>query len=154
HEVILATLKMLEPQPLMAGIEPDILLRAERDTVWADPNQLQQVFLNIIINAADAMEAEKSLVIMTSVAGNTIRIKIKDTGTGIPEKDIDGIFDPFYTTKPPGKGTGLGLSVSYTIIKELGGTIRAENNPGPGATITLDIPLYNGESGGGVGHRA
>ncbi|OPX41566.1 MAG: hypothetical protein B1H13_01395 [Desulfobacteraceae bacterium 4484_190.3] len=154
HEVILATLKMLEPQPLMAGIEPDILLRAERDTVWADPNQLQQVFLNIIINAADAMEAEKSLVIMTSVAGNTIRIKIKDTGTGIPEKDIDGIFDPFYTTKPPGKGTGLGLSVSYTIIKELGGTIRAENNPGPGATITLDIPLYNGESGGGAGHRA
>jgi len=147
HEVILATLKMLEPQPLMAGIQPDIRFNAARDTIWADPNQLQQVFLNIIINAADAMEEEKSLTIRTSATGNTIRIQFEDTGTGIPEEDMDGIFDPFYTTKPPGKGTGLGLSVSYTIIKGLGGTIRAENNQGPGVTITLDIPLYNGESG-------
>jgi len=145
HEVILATLKMLEPQPLMAGIEPNIRFDAARDTIWADPNQLQQVFLNIIMNAADAMDAEKSLTIRTFTTGNTITIQFEDTGTGIPEQDMDGIFDPFYSTKPPGKGTGLGLSVSYTIIKGLGGTIRAENNPGPGVTITLDIPLYEGK---------
>lgn len=148
HEVVLATLKMLEPQPLMAGIEPDIRLDAAKDTIWADPNQLQQVFLNIMMNAADAMGMEKSLTIRTSTPGNTIRIQFEDTGTGIPEEDLGGIFDPFYSTKPPGKGTGLGLSVSYTIIKGLGGIIRAENNRGPGVTITIDIPLYNGESGG------
>jgi len=145
HEVILATLKMLEPQPLMAGTEPNIRFDAARDTIWADPNQLQQVFLNIIMNAADAMAVEKSLTIRTSTPGNTIRIQLEDTGTGIPEEDLDGIFDPFYSTKPPGKGTGLGLSVSYTIIKGLGGTIHAKNNPGSGVTITIDIPLYEGK---------
>lgn len=148
HQVILATLKMLEPQPLMAGIDPDIQFHAEKDAIWADPNQLQQVFLNIIMNAADAMTSEKSLSIRTSNIDNNIRIQFEDNGIGIPEEDLGGIFDPFYTTKPPGKGTGLGLSVSYTIIKGLGGNIRARNNPGPGVTIILDIPLYNVESGG------
>ena len=113
---------------------------------WADPNQLQQVFLNIIMNAADAMEKEKSLTIRTFNTQGTLRIQFQDTGTGIPEEDLAGIFDPFYTTKPPGKGTGLGLSVSYTIVRGLGGTIWAQNNPGPGVTITLDIPVYQGKN--------
>jgi two-component system, NtrC family, sensor kinase len=146
HEVLFATLKMLEPQPLMAGIERETRFDAQRDVVWADPNQLQQVFLNIIMNAADAMEKKKSLTIRTFNIQRTLRIQFQDTGIGIPEEDLAGIFDPFYTTKPPGKGTGLGLSVSYTIIKELGGTIRAQNNRGPGATITLDIPVYQGKN--------
>jgi len=146
HEVLLATLKMLEPQPMMAGIEREARLDAQRDVIWADPNQLQQVFLNIIMNAADAMEKEKSLTIRTFNTQGTLRIQFQDTGTGIPEEDLAGIFDPFYTTKPPGKGTGLGLSVSYTIVRGLGGTIWAQNNPGPGVTITLDIPVYQGKN--------
>jgi len=149
HEVLLATLKMLGPQPLMAGIEPEIRLGAQMDIVWADPNQLQQVFLNITMNAADAMEKEKSLTVRTCNMQHSIRIQFEDTGTGIPEEELAGIFDPFYSTKPPGKGTGLGLSVSYTIIKRLGGTIRARNNHGPGVTITIDIPLYQDKNGRG-----
>ena len=142
HQVILATLKMLEPQPLMAHIESDIRLNASNDVVWADPNQLQQVFLNLIMNAADAMKTEKHLIIKTSTTDKVIRVQFEDSGTGIPEADLEGIFDPFYTSKPPGRGTGLGLSVSYTIVQGIGGTIGAENNPDRGISVTIEIPLH------------
>jgi two-component system, NtrC family, sensor kinase len=141
HELLHATIRILKPQPLMSNIQLDIAFDASRDTIWADPNQVQQVFLNIMMNAADAMSKEKRLTIETSNTEDTIRIRFKDTGSGIPEEDLGRIFDPFYTTKPPGKGTGLGLSVSHTIVRNLGGIIRAENNRGPGATLTIEMPL-------------
>jgi len=142
HELLRATIRILKPQPLMSDVQLDIAFDASRDTIWADPNQVQQVLLNIMMNAADAMSQEKRLTIETSNTPDTIRIQFKDTGSGIPEEDLGRIFDPFYTTKPPGKGTGLGLSVSHKIIRNLGGIIRAENNRGTGTTITIDIPLY------------
>lgn len=153
HQLIRGTLQMLKPQPLMADIQPKIVFDALEDVVWGDPDQLQQVFLNIMMNAADAMSSVPSdkqrlgklLTISTRNMGDDIRIRFEDTGPGIPEECIDKLFDPFFTTKPPGKGTGLGLSVSYNIIRGLGGSIRAENNRGTGAAIVIDIPLHRAE---------
>ncbi|MBW1737314.1 MAG: HAMP domain-containing protein [Deltaproteobacteria bacterium] len=151
HGLITETLNMLKPQPMMASIKLQTDLKAERDAVWADSDQLKQVFLNIIMNAADAMgddmasdgEARpKTLMVKTANINDSIEIRFADEGLGIPEKDLAQIFDPFFTTKEPGKGTGLGLSVCYRIIEGLGGAIRAESTLGKGTTIIIDIPLH------------
>jgi signal transduction histidine kinase len=151
HSLINETISILKPQPMMASINLDIDLKAERDEVLADSDQLKQVFLNIIMNAADAMGDDvasdeesrpKTLTVRTSNKNGTIEIIFADEGPGIPEQELAHIFDPFFTTKEPGKGTGLGLSVCYRIIEGLGGSIRAESEIGKGTTIILDIPLH------------
>jgi signal transduction histidine kinase len=158
HEMITSTLTMLSPQPIMENIQASTQLMAKEDVVLADPGRLQQVFLNVILNAADALAEkrgsggegeEKKLTVTTENTGNTIQIRFSDTGRGIPEHELTRIFDPFYTTKEPGKGTGLGLSVCYRIVEGLGGTIRAESIPGKGATIIITLPLSSSEDPGG-----
>ena len=150
HQLIMETVKMIEPQPMMDRIEIRQELRAEKDVVWAEMAQLKQVFLNIIMNAADSMIGEgvpsdglspKVLGIVTENKDDSIVIYFRDTGIGIPSGELDRIFDPFYTTKEPGKGTGLGLSVCYTIIEGLGGRISAESVPGEGTEVIVAIPL-------------
>ena len=150
HQLIGETVNMLEPQPMMNRIEIQQDLRAEEDMVWAASGQLKQVFLNIIMNAADAMidPSESSggyspnvLVIETHNEDDSIVISFRDTGCGIPPEELGRIFDPFFTTKEPGKGTGLGLSVCYTMIKGLGGAIHAESVLGDGTHISVTIPL-------------
>lgn len=114
--------------------------------VLASESELQQVFLNMINNALDAMEKTGgSLFINTEASKDKVRIKIKDTGHGIPEAIISKIFDPFFTTKPVGKGTGLGLSICYGIIKKLGGDIEVESSVGVGTTFTISIPIQREE---------
>jgi two-component system NtrC family sensor kinase len=158
HEMITSTLTMLSPQPIMENIQTSTQFMAERDIVLADPGQLQQVFLNIILNAADALSEKrlsggegegKKLTVMTENDGKMIQIRFSDTGRGIPQQELARIFDPFYTTKEPGKGTGLGLSVCYRIVEGLGGTIRAESVSEKGATIIVTLPLTSGEDPGG-----
>ena len=121
----------------------------------ADPNQLQQVFLNIILNAADSFtdgndqeeeDRKKVLTIFSEVVGDALELRFQDNGSGITEEELAQIFDPFYTTKEPGKGTGLGLSVSYRIVEGLGGTIQAESIKGQGTTIIINLP-QNGKAG-------
>jgi len=150
HRLILETVKMLEPQPMMDRIEIRQQLRAEKDFVWAEMAQLKQVFLNIIMNAADSMIGEsvpsdglspKVLGIVTENEDDSIVIRFTDKGIGISPEELGRIFDPFYTTKEPGKGTGLGLSVCYTIIDGLGGGIRAESVLGKGTEVIVAIPL-------------
>jgi signal transduction histidine kinase len=149
HQLIMETVNMLELQPVMDRIEIRQELRAEKDVVWAGMAQLKQVFLNIIINAADAMIdthssdglSPKVLNIETGNEDDSIVISFTDTGIGISSEKLGRIFDPFYTTKEPGKGTGLGLSVCYTIIEGLGGTIRAESILGKGTEVIVAIPL-------------
>ena len=156
HDIILEITDVLKLQPLMAGIQLDLSLKADRDVVMADADQLRQVFLNLAINATDAISSTENpekgqLTILTHVADNpdseeelegaTLVITFQDNGPGIPEALISDIFDPFFTTKEPGKGTGLGLSVSFMIIESFGGTIRAENTEGGGAVMTLLLPL-------------
>ncbi len=116
------------------------------DLPWtmADVGQLQQVFINIILNAEQAtMRAhnEGNLVIKTEQKNNCIRISFKDDGPGIARENLDKIFDPFFTTKAVGEGTGLGLSVSYGIIKEHKGKIYARSKLGKGATFIIELPI-------------
>ncbi len=109
--------------------------------LMADPQQLQQVFMNILLNAGDSMAEGGTLTAQTSYdePGRSIRITISDTGKGIDQKEMDKIFQPFFTTKP--KGTGLGLAITKRLIEQHGGTIRVYNNEGRGATFELSIPL-------------
>jgi two-component system NtrC family sensor kinase len=116
--------------------------------VFGDEHQLQQVFLNIIINGEQAIRSEKSageLAIKTEVSSKdgeqTVLVTIADDGPGIPAQNLDKVFDPFFTIKRIGKGSGLGLSITYGIVKEHGGDIRAENNPGGGARFVVELPL-------------
>jgi two-component system NtrC family sensor kinase len=152
HGLVMETIDMLKPQPLTAHMKIEAVLKATADSVWADPNQLKQVFLNIMINAADAMLSDagpdegasaKTLAIETNNIRESVEIRFTDAGPGIQQAELLHIFDPFYTTKEPGKGTGLGLSICYRIVESLGGTIRAESVVGKGTTIIIDIPLYH-----------
>jgi two-component system, NtrC family, sensor kinase len=109
-----------------------------------DPHQLQQVFLNIVNNARQAVEAfrpQGSIRISTGAAGQRVWIRFQDDGPGISAENLAKIFNPFFTTKPVGKGTGLGLSLSYGIIQEHGGSITAESKVGQGTTFTIDLPV-------------
>ncbi|MEW6117060.1 MAG: ATP-binding protein [Nitrospirota bacterium] len=106
-----------------------------------NPDQIQQVFLNLLLNALDAMPEGGNLSIAIRRAGNGVEIVFSDTGAGIDEAVMDRIFDPFFTTKPLGKGTGLGLSICYGIIKEHNGTITVKSKKGEGTTFVIHLPL-------------
>ena len=118
--------------------------------VLAEANRLEQVFLNLIVNARDAIEerwngtrvapGDKLLTLSVAAEGDFVVARIADTGNGIPPAYLEKVFEPFFTTKEVGKGTGLGLSISYGIIKDYGGTIRAESLPGRGATFVISLP--------------
>jgi PAS domain S-box-containing protein len=111
--------------------------------VIADPGQLQQVFLNLIVNAEHAMKKAHDkgiLTIQTKSLGDSIRISVADDGPGMPDEVLKKLFQPFFTTKEPGEGTGLGLSLSLGIIQEHNGTIRAESKAGKGTTFIVELP--------------
>jgi signal transduction histidine kinase len=110
--------------------------------IQADGAQLQQVFMNFIINALDAMNGRGLLTVETADTGadGPIEITISDTGCGIPPENMDRIFDPFFTTKDVGRGTGLGLSVSYGIIQTHNGDISVSSTPGAGSRFTIALP--------------
>jgi two-component system NtrC family sensor kinase len=116
--------------------------------VWAGGLQLEQVFINMIMNAADAMEGEGTLIISTRRIMDNNRefaeVEFNDTGYGISEKDLPNIFEPFFTTKPVGKGTGLGLAVSHGIIEDHGGTILVKSEVEKGTSFFIRLPLHNG----------
>lgn len=105
------------------------------------PSQLNQVFMNILVNAAQAMEERGTITIHTEPVGDEVQIAITDTGQGIAPDNLAKLFDPFFTTKPVGQGTGLGLSVSYGIIKHHGGHIDVQSEPGKGTTFTVRLPV-------------
>lgn len=124
-----------------SGIEISSSVPADLPVVRASPSELQQVFLNLINNALDAMDQTGgSLHIEARRKGEFVIVSLQDTGPGIPEKDLQRIFEPFYTTKPQGKGTGLGLSICYGIMQRSGGTIGVVSEVGRGSTFTVSIP--------------
>jgi two-component system, NtrC family, sensor kinase len=104
-------------------------------------SQVDQVFLNLLANAAQAIDGEGDITIETRTENGVAVVTITDTGRGIPADVLGRIFDPFFTTKPVGEGTGLGLSISYEIVKKHGGEITAASPPGSGATFTLRLPV-------------
>ncbi len=109
--------------------------------VCCNPQQLNQVFLNLLVNASHAIEKQGEITVKTWAADNSIHVSISDTGCGIPPADLKRIFDAFYTTKEVGKGTGLGLSISAEIIKKHNGEITVQSEMGKGTTFTVRIPL-------------
>lgn len=124
---------------------------------YADPNLLQQVFINIIANAYQVLEGvshERLIEIKVKIVGDHVRLSFKDNGPGIPKEILPKVFDPFYTTKEVGKGTGLGLSLSYGIIKDHGGTILVESTPGKETTFIIELPLKtNGDGAPAINER-
>lgn len=118
----------------------------ELPRISAVDSQLGQVFLNLFVNAAQAIEDQGEITVTTRQTDNgCVEIRISDTGSGIPPENINRLFDPFFTTKPVGKGTGLGLSLSYGIIQRHQGTMAVESEPGRGTTFILSLPVTQPE---------
>jgi len=142
-----STVQLFESQFLFHNIEVVRDYQPDLPQVRADPAQVQQVFMNIIINAADAMKGKGTLTITTrsADADKQVVISISDTGCGIPPEDIERIFDPFFTTKGVGHGTGLGLSLSYGIIQRHGGSLRVNSEVGVGTTFVAVLPASEEE---------
>jgi signal transduction histidine kinase len=138
NKALQTTLNVLSNQ-LKYHVELQLDL-AELPQVECDISKLHQVFLNIIVNAAQSIEQKGIIKIATRIDNGQITISIADNGCGMSEEVQQQIFSPFFTTKPTGKGTGLGLSLSYNIIKEHGGNLRVESTPGVGTTFFIVIP--------------
>jgi two-component system NtrC family sensor kinase len=152
NEIIRQLLKLIRSQKEFRKIRIEENYDDELPELFADKNQLQQVFLNLLLNAGEAIAEEGTITIATSVDEDYLLVTITDTGCGIKSGDIGKIFDPFFTTKPVGKGTGLGLSVSYGIVRQHGGTIKCESREGEGTTfrvyLALNSPDEEAEPGG------
>ncbi len=145
NKVIEDTLALLEHQFKVAHIQVQPELYAKLPPIHGNAGKLQQVFLNLFLNAKDAMTGGGMLNVAT-LNGDFVSVRVSDTGSGIAQEHIQRIYDPFFTTKTApaegqNRGTGLGLSVTYGIIQEHAGNIRVESRPGEGTTFTLDFPL-------------
>jgi len=110
-------------------------------TVTGFPTRLQQLFINLILNAVDALDEGGEIRISAREAGDEVRIDVADNGRGIPGKVLDKIFDPFFTTKDIGKGTGLGLAIVYSIVKEHYGEITVSSREGRGTVFSVVLPF-------------
>ena len=141
NAVVKDTVKLVNHQLEMKNIQVAVSLSGAPLNVLGNPNQIEQVLLNLMMNAGDAMESGGSVNVATRLLpGPKAVIQVADTGGGIPPEIVSRIFDPFFTTKPVGKGTGLGLSVSYGIVKEHKGDITVRSKVGEGTTFTIVIP--------------
>ncbi|MDA8402907.1 MAG: ATP-binding protein [Desulfobacteraceae bacterium] len=151
NEIISRTVFLLENQSIFHNIDIRKHLDERVPMIFGDAQQLSHVFMNIILNAADALSGRGQLTIQTSLSADnkTVCVEISDTGHGIPADVIPHIFEPFYTTKEQGKGTGLGLSIVYGIVESHGGRIRAESETGCGTTFFMEFPAAKSGNGGG-----
>jgi hypothetical protein len=140
NKVIRETLTLLDHQLVQAGIQVKLALDENLPRIKGNPGKLQQVFLNLFLNARDAMESGGALALSTSSAEGLVRVTVADSGAGIVRENLERIFDPFFTTKMAKKGTGLGLSVSYGIVREHGGDIEVASELGAGTRFTLSFP--------------
>jgi len=124
-----------------ANVRIETELSPDLPTIQASPSELQQVLLNLVNNAIDAIERPGGTVtVATRAAGDEVVLEVRDTGKGIPEANLGRIFDPFFTTKPVGQGTGLGLPICYGIVEKMGGRITVESEIEKGTTFTVFIP--------------
>jgi signal transduction histidine kinase len=142
RQVIDQALSLMREQLRLREIEVTVDLDPEELVVVGNPIQLEQVFINLLTNARDAMadSPRKEIRISGLVRSAAVEVEFADTGCGIPPGLERRIFDPFFTTKEVGKGTGLGLSITYGIVKEHGGTISVVSRPDEGATFLIRLP--------------
>ncbi|WPD21573.1 MAG: ATP-binding protein [Candidatus Electrothrix scaldis] len=166
HELLCSVLEMVKVQTVFRDIALETDFAADRDQVFADAEQLRQVFVNCLLNSADAIQAKKrdndkhegTVLVRTTLQcpvfseqkmGSVIQliVRICDNGTGITEEKLPLIFDPFFTSKEPGKGTGLGLSVSRSLVETAGGTMELTSEIGQGSCMLIALPLTPGNGG-------
>ena len=151
NDIILSAFEIFSQQLKVRGIAVVKDLRPKLPKVYADPDRLEQVFINLLLNARDAIEEkmsapgqadhEERITLRTALEVGRVMAEVCDTGTGVPKHVADKIFEPFFTTKEVGKGTGLGLSISYGIVKDCGGTIKAQSRTGQGACFVVSFPV-------------
>jgi len=163
HELLQGIVRMVS-RMMEDDIEIDVAQDADRDRILGDSTQIEQVMMNLLLNARDAMPDGGQIVITTrnlgaapaeqepgkGVSGQMLEIEIRDTGTGMDEEILKQIFDPFFTTKERGRGTGLGLSTVYAIVQRHQGRIDVESEPGKGTAFRIAFPLDLGALGGGL----
>lgn len=141
NNLLRQTLQLLGKREAFQNIYLVDDLAADLPLIQGDKNQLQQVFVNLSLNACEAMPDGGTLMITSALADEAVVIQITDTGMGIKREHLDKIFEPFFTTKPVGKGTGLGLAVSYGIIQQHGGTVEVQSEERKGTTFVIRLPL-------------
>jgi histidine kinase len=156
--ILARSLDIFSQQLKLREIEVSLHVDPDLPLVLADAGRLEQVFINMLINARDAIEEKwsasekpvgvKRIQLAASLSGEYVAVVIADTGCGIPTGVLEKIFQPFFTTKKVGKGTGLGLSISYGIIKDCGGDIRAYSTPGEGTRFVITLPVAKNDAGG------
>jgi histidine kinase len=159
NEVLKSAFEIFSQQLKVRGIQVVWEIQESLPRIHADPSRLEQVFINLLLNARDAIESkwgdqptphdngEKTICLWTGADGQKVVCRVCDTGTGIPDNIAEKIFEPFFTTKEVGKGTGLGLSISYGIVKECGGSIEAVPNEPHGTCFILRFPLNHAKGG-------
>jgi signal transduction histidine kinase len=140
NRLIKESLSLLDHQLKMNHVKVEHTLDSTIPLVYGNSGKLQQVFINLFLNARDAMGAGGMLKVHTAMNDSMVIVDIQDTGAGISEENIKRIFDPFFTTKSTGKGTGLGLAVTYGIIQEHGGRIFVDSTPGQGTHFRIKLP--------------
>jgi signal transduction histidine kinase len=142
-DIVLEVLGFMEKEAEYRSIHLDVHFDEEVPEIESDPGQLQQIFLNLISNAFAAVKEDGRLEVTGRMAGEEwVEIRFTDDGYGIPEEDLERIFEPFYSTKTSKGGTGLGLSITYRLVQELGGSIRVNSRVGIGTTFTVRLPAH------------
>jgi histidine kinase len=151
NEILQKAMEILGQQLKVRGIEIAWELADDLPPIMADSDRLEQVFINLLINARDAVDekwrsqdhpkGQKKITLKTESIGNEIVVEISDNGPGISDAIIDRIFEPFFTTKKVGQGTGLGLSISYGIIQECKGSIKALSEKNEGTRFIMKFPV-------------
>jgi two-component system NtrC family sensor kinase len=146
NTIIRKTLKLMENTLDISNVETKLNLVERLPSVCIDESQIQQVLVNLIVNAVQSMPSGGTLFLASRHGrnGDSVEMTVMDTGKGIPPEFLPHIFDPFFSTKGVG-GTGLGLSVSYGIIKNHKGNIRVDSKVGVGTTFTIELPVYTPE---------
>ncbi len=154
NELVQRTVQMQAYPLRKSNITVDYLSEPDLPTVVGDPNQLMQVFLNLLLNAEQAIRESRdkgTIRVRMGRNGESVWVVFQDDGPGIAPENLSHIFDPFFTTKRPGRGTGLGLSICKTVLREHGGNIEGASAPGGGAVFTITLPVAKAEAGAAAG---
>jgi signal transduction histidine kinase len=140
------TVELVHAQLKFEAVEVDVVVPPDLPLIRGNPDQLQQVFINLAINAVQAMKGGGRLTMTAQAGPEWLTVRVADTGIGIPPENLSKVFDPFFSTKPEGEGTGLGLSIIHAIVDSHGGRINVTSRVGIGTVFTLEFPIVRGES--------